>query len=335
VMLMSLVTSRKSTVWALILLLVLTVVYTVGSFFLFEFARHIIPVTAPLAGAFLAFIAVIAFRTVFLEKDKRRTRAIFSKIVDPAVLEQILEHPPELGGQDKELTVFFSDIRNFSSIAEKMTSQELVQYLNKYFTVMTDIIKEYLGTQDKLIGDAVMGFWGAPSEQLDHALLACKCAMKQMEALGPLNEAWRELNQQTIDIGIGISTGSMTAAYMGSKDRLAYTVIGDAVNLGSRLEGLNKAYYDVSQGAGHYSRILISEHTYDLVKDQVIARELDAVRVKGKLQPSVIYELIDVIGGYEPPKPTKAKGKMLDEEAAADRKRHARQTRAEARAKGR
>jgi adenylate cyclase len=321
VMLTAFMTSRLSTVWSLVVLGVVLVAYFGAVLVLFDAKAYILTLSAPLFGAFLSFLGVVAYRTVFEERDKRRNKVIFSKIVGPAILNQILEHPPELGGQDKELTVFFSDIRSFSSISEKMTSQELVNYLNRYFTIMTDIIKDYGGTLDKLIGDAVMGFWGAPASQPDHALLACKCALKQMDALRPLNEKWQEEKKETIDIGIGISTGIMTAAYMGSSDRLNYTVIGDAVNLGSRLEGLNKMYY--GPGFGHLSRILISENTYEQVKDKVIARELDVVRVKGKLEPAVIYELIDVEGGYEPPKPPASKGKALAAESKADRKARA------------
>ncbi|OHD70911.1 MAG: hypothetical protein A2177_09270, partial [Spirochaetes bacterium RBG_13_68_11] len=331
VMLTAFMTSRLSTVWSLVVLVLVLAAYFGAVLVLFDFYAYILTLSAPLFGAFLSFLGVVAYRTVFEERDKRRNKAIFSKIVGPAVLDQILEHPPELGGQDKELTVFFSDIRSFSSISEKMTSQELVNYLNKYFTVMTEIIKDYSGTLDKLIGDAVMGFWGAPVPQADHALLACKCALKQMEQLAVLNASWEE--HERIDIGIGISTGIMTAAYMGSSDRLNYTVIGDAVNLGSRLEGLNKMYYDTAKGAGHLSRIIISENTYEQVKDKVIARELDVVRVKGKLAPAVIYELIDVEGGFEPPKPPASKGKMLAAESKADRK--ARTAAAKAGVKGR
>jgi adenylate cyclase len=332
VMLTAFMTGRLSTVWSLVVLVVVLALYFGAVLVLFDFYAYILTLSAPLFGVFLSFLGVVAYRTVFEEKDKRRNKAIFSKIVGPAILEQILDHPPELGGQDKELTVFFSDIRSFSSISEKMASQELVNYLNKYFTVMTEIIKDYSGTLDKLIGDAVMGFWGAPARQDDHALLACKCALKQMEALHNLNAGWK--SEEQIDIGIGISTGIMTAAYMGSSDRLNYTVIGDAVNLGSRLEGMNKMYYDAGKGAGHFSRIIISENTYEQVKDKVIARELDVVRVKGKQEPTVIYELVDIIGGYDPPKPPASKGRMLGQEAAAYRKKAAAREKAKAKVRG-
>jgi len=329
VMLTAFMTGRLSTVWSLVVLVVVLAVYFGVVLVLFDFSAYILTLSAPLFGAFLSFLGVVAYRTVFEEKDKRRTKAIFSKIVGPAVLEQLLEHPPELGGVDKDLTVFFSDIRGFSSISERMTSQELVNYLNRYLKTMTDIVKDYNGTLDKYIGDAVMAFWGAPLAQADHALLACKCALKQMEQLALLNESWKP--EERIDIGIGISTGTMTVAYMGSTDRMNYTVIGDTVNLGSRLEGLNKQYYDVAKSAGHYSRILISEETFAQVKDKVIARELDVVRVKGKQQPAVIYELLDIEGGYEPPKPPASKSRILAAEAAAARRELDRTARARSR----
>ncbi len=338
VMLVALVTGRLSTVWSLVALVVVLVLYFGAVLVFFDYSNYILPLAAPLIGAFLCFLAVVAYRTVFEERDKRRNKAMFGKIVGPSVLKEILDHGVEPGGQDKTMTVFFSDIRNFSSISERLSGQKLLDFLNKYFTYMADTVKDYNGTIDKYIGDAVMGYWGAPVPQADHALLACKCALKQMQVLKIFNEQWLHDNpdEQPIDIGIGISTGDMTVGLMGSRDHLNYTLIGNAVNLGSRLEGANKSYYDVGQGAGHYSRILISELTHGQVRDEVIARELDVLRVKGIEQPSVVYELIDVIGGYDPPRPPRSKGKMLRNEAIADRReRAARRNTQKAGAKGR
>ena len=330
--------SRDLKVWIpLIALLAVSLAYFVAVFRLFSAKLFMLPLAAPIIGVFLTFLTVIAFKTVFLEKDKRRNKAMFSKMVGPDVLQEILDHGVKPGGHDRHMTVFFSDIRSFSSISERMKAQELLNYLNAYLNYMADAIKDYKGTIDKYIGDAVMGYWGAPLDQPEHALLACKCAMKSMEVLKTFNEGWLKEHpeDQAADIGIGISTGIMTVGLMGSRDHLNYTVIGDAVNLGSRLEGANKEYYSTSQGAGHYSRILISENTYLEVKDKVIARDLDVVRVKGRQQPTVIYELIDVVGGYEAPKPPKVKGQMLAAEAAAARRERAKQTRTEVRAKDR
>jgi adenylate cyclase len=321
VMLTAFMTGRLSTVWSLVVLVVVAVAYFGVVLVLFDFSAYILALSAPLFGAFLCSLAVIAYRTVFEERDKRRNKAVFSKMVGPAVLQELLEHPPEPGGRDKMMTVFFSDIRSFSSISERMSAQELLNFLNKYFTFMADTVKDYNGTIDKYIGDALMGYWGAPVDQPDHALLACKCALKQMEVLQTFNSLWPE--EQRIDIGIGISTGIIAVGLMGSRDHLNYTVIGDVVNLGSRLEGANKGYYDPGKGAGHFSRIIISEDTFEQVKDVAIARELDVVRVKGKQRPAVIYELIDIEGGYEPPKPPKSKGRLLAAEAAAERRERA------------
>jgi adenylate cyclase len=248
---------------------------------------------------FLCFLAVVAYRTVFEERDKRRIRDMFGKYVSPAVVDEILQNPPELGGVDKDLTVFFSDIRSFTSLSERMTPQELVNHLNLYLTAMTDLILEYSGTLDKYVGDEIMCFWGAPLPQADHALLACKCALRQIEVLKKMNAGWPP--ERRLDIGIGLNTGTMTVANMGSTGRMNYTLMGDSVNLGARLEGTNKQYS---------TTIIISEFTYAQVKDKVIARELDNIRVKGKNKPVLIYELIDVIGGLEPPQKTDGKGRV-------------------------
>jgi adenylate cyclase len=205
-------------------------------------------------------------------------------------VDEILQNPPELGGVDKELTVFFSDIRGFTTLSESLSPQELVNHLNQYLTAMTDLILDYKGTLDKYVGDEIMGFWGAPLPQPDHALMACKCAVKQIEVLQKMNAGWPV--EKRLSIGIGLNTGIMTVGNMGSIGRMNYTLMGDSVNLGARLEGTNKQYY---------TTIIISEFTYAQVKDKVIARELDNIRVKGKNKPVLIYELLDVKEGLEPP----------------------------------
>jgi len=216
------------------------------------------------------------------ERDKKAIRATFGKYLSPKVVDQLVEDPPELGGVDKQLTVLFSDIRSFTSLSESMTPQELVHHLNTYLTAMTDVIFEYGGYLDKYVGDEVMCFWGAPLPQADHAIRACACALRQMERLRELNEKWPE--SVRINIGIGINSGIMTVGNMGSPSHMNYTLMGDNVNLGARLEGTNKEYG---------TRIIISEYTYGLVKDHFLVRELDNIRVKGKNKPVLIYELID------------------------------------------
>ncbi len=290
IMLTALMVSRLSTIWSLLISIGMILVYFFLYLLVFEQYNTVLNFFAPAVGIILCFLAVVAYRTVFEERDKRRIRDMFGKYVSPAVVDEILQAPPELGGVDKELTVLFSDIRGFTSMSERMSSQELVNHLNQYLTAMTDLILEYTGTLDKYVGDEIMCFWGAPLPQQDHALLACKCALRQVEVLSRMNDAWPP--EKRITIGIGINTGIMTVGNMGSIGRMNYTLMGDNCNLGARLEGTNKQYY---------TTIIISEYTYAQVKDKVIARELDVIKVKGKERPVVIYELVDIPDGLEPP----------------------------------
>ena len=291
VIIIAFMTSRLSTIWAFITTFSFIIVYFFFVTIVFDRYAYIFNFTIPTSASFLTFLGVVVYRAMTEEKDKRRIKDMFGKYVSEKVVDQILQHPPELGGVDKELTVFFSDIRGFTTLSESMTPQELVNHLNVYLTAMTDIILDYRGTLDKYVGDEVMCFWGAPIPQNDHAILACKCALKQMQTLNKLNSSWPK--EKRIDIGIGINSGIMTVGNMGSLGRMNYTLMGDNVNLGARLEGTNKQYL---------THIIISENTYNLVKDKVIARELDNIRVKGKNRPVLIYELIDIIDGLEIPK---------------------------------
>ena len=290
VLIVAFMSSRLSTLISFFGTLLLVAGYFVGVTTVFDTQSLLINFTVPAISMIFTFIAIVVYRAMTEEKDKKRIRDTFGKYVSPKVVEQLTENPPELGGVDRELTVFFSDIRGFTEKSESMSSQELVNYLNIYLTAMTNTVVEYYGTLDKYIGDAVMGFWGAPVPQPDHALLACKCALRQMERLAELNEKWPP--ERRIDIGIGINTGIMTVGNMGSPMRMNYTLIGDNVNLASRLEGTNKTYG---------TNIIMSEYTYGLVKDKVLVRELDNIRVKGKNKSVLIYELIDVLEGLDPP----------------------------------
>lgn len=282
--------SRLPIIWSLVVSFGLIIIYFFVVSFTFELYNTILNLSAPTFSIVLSLIAVIAYRIMTEEKDKQRIRMMFGKYVSPAVVEEILENPPELGGVDKELTVFFSDIRGFTTLSEAMTPQELVNHLNEYLTAMTDIILDYKGTLDKYVGDEIMCFWGAPLPQEEHAILACKCALKQMQVLSELNEQWPP--ERKINIGIGLNSGIMTVGNMGSMGRMNYTLTGDEVNLGARLEGTNKQYL---------TNIIISESTYGHVKEQIVARELDNIRVKGKNKPVLIYELVDVIDGLGAP----------------------------------
>ncbi|MFP2927270.1 CHASE2 domain-containing protein [Pyxidicoccus sp. 3LG] len=227
-------------------------------------------------------ILFLGYRTV--DQEKSRLRHTFQHYLDASVMEQVLEHPErlKLGGERKELTVLFSDIRGFTSLSERLAPEQLVTFINQYLTPMTDVVFAQGGTLDKYIGDAIMCFWGAPVDQPDHALRACRAALGFLDTLQILKARWRAAGLPEVDIGVGINTGPMNVGHMGTESRFNYTVMGDAVNLASRLEGLNKEYG---------TRILITEDTYRQVQGHVIARRLGAVRVKGKHQPVAIYEL--------------------------------------------
>ena len=284
VMLVALISSRMPTLWALVLLLagLLALFLTVS--IVFESRNLIIDYSPSAIAAVLTFLSIIAYRVMTEERDKRMIRNMFGKYVSPGVVDHLIDNPPELGGVDKQLTVFFSDVRGFTTLSESMTPQELLNHLNVYFTLMTDIILDYKGTLDKYVGDEIMCFWGAPLPQEEHALLACQCALKQKKALEELNASWPP--EKRINIGIGINSGIMTVGNVGSEGRMNYTLMGDPVNLGARLEGTNKQYG---------TTIIISEFTYGFVKDKVTARELDNIRVKGKNKPVLIYELVDCL----------------------------------------
>ncbi|MGH9545047.1 MAG: CHASE2 domain-containing protein [Terriglobales bacterium] len=241
------------------------------------------------AGTLVAnYAAITSFRMIFEEREKRKIRKTFSQYLSPGVI-ALLEKDPQKyirpGGETKELTVMFSDIRGFTSLSEGMTADELVRLLNEYLGEMTDVIFRNLGTLDKYIGDAIMAFWGSPYPQSDHALGACTCALEMIRRLDGLNAKWEAEGRKEISIGIGLNTGPVNVGNMGSSKRLAWTVMGDNVNLASRLEGMTKQYR---------SHIVISEGTYREVADHFVCRELDRIRVKGKQQPVLVYELMDV-----------------------------------------
>jgi adenylate cyclase len=241
----------------------------------------------PAATLVANYAAITSFRMIFEEREKRKIRKTFSQYLSPGVIGLIERDPQRYirpGGETKELTVMFSDIRDFTTLSEGLSADELVHLLNEYLGEMTDVLFRNLGTLDKYIGDAIMAFWGSPYPQDDHARRACSCALEMTRSLETLNVKWKEEGRKPISIGIGLNTGPVNVGNMGSDKRLAWTVMGDNVNLASRLEGMTKQYR---------SRIVISEGTYRQVADHFVCRDLDRIRVKGKLQPVTIYELLD------------------------------------------
>jgi adenylate cyclase len=227
---------------------------------------------------------VALYRVLIEEQEKRRVRGAFQQYVSPEVIRRLLSDPERVKPRKTNVTVLFSDIRGFTTISEALDAQTLAGLLNGYLTEMTRIIFRHQGTLDKYIGDAVMAIWGAPFDEPDHAQRCCLSAVSMLARLAELQEQWRAQDSPVLEIGIGINTGIASVGNMGSSLRHGYTALGDAVNLAARLEGLNKEYG---------TQILISEFTRrELRADQFLFREIDFIRVKGKLQPVTIYEIL-------------------------------------------
>ena len=250
-------------------------------------ANVVLALGMPVAQMLAMFLVATTYRFFSEERERRRTRDTFSRFLAPAIVDEVLakEGAVRLGGEKRVLTVLFSDIRGFTSISEKLDPHVLLELLNEYLTPMTDIIVSgHQGTLDKYIGDAVMAFWGAPREQPDHALRACRAALAMIDRLAELRARWKAKGLPDVDVGVGVNTGPMSVGFVGSQDRFYnYTVLGDAVNLASRLEGANKEYG---------TRVLLGATTYEMARHAVVARALDLVRVKGKREPVHVYELL-------------------------------------------
>lgn len=290
----------------LVCLLVLWRIHPVGSVFGFlllaggylvlnqyVFVRHLywLNLVYPLIALVACYLGLVVYRFIFADRQKRHIRQAFSKYLDPHVVKEVVDDPDKLrlGGVKQELTVLFSDIRGFTSLSEQLAPEALVRLLNDYLSEMTDIVMARQGLLDKYIGDAVMAVFGAPRHYPLHATMACRVALEMIHRLGELNRMWQTRDwgeggpPPPLEIGVGINTGPMVAGNMGSRERFDYTVMGDNVNLGSRLEGLNKVYG---------THIIISQATLDQVGNGFWVRSLDRVRVKGKAHSVVIYELL-------------------------------------------
>jgi adenylate cyclase len=249
------------------------------------FARGIwIPVTVPALALVFAFVGDLAWKYFVEGRDKRLIKKVFSRYVSKDVFDQLVANPSlaELGGARRHMTVLFSDIRGFTTMSEKGTPEDVVAQLNHLFTRMVGVVFHHHGTVDKFVGDMVMALYGAPLDDEDHADHAVQTALAMIGALQQMNVEWQSQGKPTLDIGIGINTGDMVAGNIGSDTIMSYTVIGDAVNLGARLESLNKEYG---------TRIIISEFTRARLKGQYDIHPLGDVVVKGKSQPVAIFEV--------------------------------------------
>jgi adenylate cyclase len=268
-----------------LLILILLAVFAGTNTYLFARYNTWLNLIYPVLTMMTVYLAITVYRYITEEREKKKIRGAFQYYLTASVINEMLKDPTKLklGGDKKALTVLFSDIRGFTSVSEKLTPEELVHLLNEYLTVMTDIVFKYDGLLDKYMGDAIMAVYGAPLDQPDHPVRACRTALDMMEELKKLQQKWSDEGRPVLHIGVGINSGDMVVGNMGSQMRFDYTVMGDSVNLGSRLEGINKEYG---------TNIVISEYTYAAVKDVLTCRELDSVRVKGKKLPVKIYELL-------------------------------------------
>lgn len=242
-------------------------------------------IIGPSLALVLGYFSATAYHFVTERKQNTVIRGMFSHYVSGALVNELISNPDKLrlGGDKKELTILFCDMAGFTTFSENKDPEELVMYINEFLSEMTEIILEHKGTLDKYLGDAIMAFWGAPIDIKDHQLLACKTALLMQDGIARLREKWSASGETKISIRIGINSGDVVVGNMGGKNRFDYTVMGDSVNLASRLEGANKQY-----GTG----IMLSDSTYNAVKDFIFVRELDTIRVKGKKLPTTVYELI-------------------------------------------
>ncbi len=259
--------------------------YTFASIFIFNtgWILNIVYVPATIVAT---YIATMIYFYLSEKKSRQKVLGAFGKYVSKDVIKHILDNPAklQLGGEKREITVFFSDIRGFTTISEALTPEKLVHLLNEYLTEMTNIILKYNGVVDKYMGDAIMAFWNAPLDQPKHAERACMTSLEMEKRLKELQIKWKKQGVPPLEIGIGLNTGFAVVGNMGSYDRFDYTAMGDTVNLGSRLEGLNKPYG---------TRIIISQSTKKKLEGKpFLTRKLDLVAVKGKTEPIMIYELV-------------------------------------------
>ncbi|MDD5030324.1 MAG: adenylate/guanylate cyclase domain-containing protein, partial [Rhodoferax sp.] len=250
--------------------------------YFWQFSQLIVPLAAGLVLVSALFVLNMSYGFFVDARGKRMLAHLFGQYVPPELVDEMAQDPGaySLEGSNRELTVLFSDVRGFTTISEGLDPKQLTQLMNEFLTPMTHVIHQHRGTIDKYMGDAIMAFWGAPVADPDHARNALLAGLEMIAKLESLQDHFKSKGWPPIKVGVGLNTGDMTVGNMGSEFRLAYTIMGDAVNLGSRLESLTKAY-GVS--------MMVSEFTMARVPDFTF-RELDCVRVKGKDRPVKIYQ---------------------------------------------
>ncbi len=278
------VLSSRTSIRGSLFTLLFLVAYLLFAYWIFVYRRVWVDVV-PVGIILISDASILWYKFNTAEKKRRYIRHAFEHYLDPTVVDEISRNPDmlELGGKEMELTAFFSDVAGFTEISEKLTAPQLVELLNEYLTAMTDILLSHKGRLDKYEGDLIMAVFGAPIHYPDHATKACLVALDMQEKLKHMREVWKAEGKPLLHARVGINSGLMVVGNMGSKGTFNYTVMGDAVNLASRLEGVNKQYS---------TSIMLSEFTYALCKSDIIVREVDLIRVKGKAKPVSIFEVL-------------------------------------------
>lgn len=268
---------------SLLALLILTT-YSIGLYF-FNKSNLVIAFISPIVTLVSGYLSTTIYYAMQIRNQNTMIKGMFEHYVSKPLVDELITDPEKLslGGAKKYLTTLFSDIEGFTTISENMSAEELVDFINKYLHIMTEFVLENNGTLDKYLGDSLMAFWGAPLDVEEQELKACKTALQMQNKIEELKSEWEKDIQNVIRARIGINSADVVVGNIGGNERFDYTVMGDGVNLASRLEGANKIYG---------TTILISEYTYKKVHENVLVREVDIVVVKGKTQPIVVYELL-------------------------------------------
>ncbi len=278
---------RFSTNKSILILLLYIALFIFASLFIFSNYALFFNAIKPIAYAFWLYLGFSLALYIIEKNDRQMITSMFSHYLPSTVVSELINNPErmKLGGEKREMSVLFSDVEGFTTISEGITPEALVALLNEYLSAMSEIVFDNGGIIDKYEGDAIMAEFGMPLKVKDHALRACKTAIQMQEELYKLRTKLEKEGRPGLKARIGVSSGDMIFGNMGSHKIFDYTVMGDTVNLGSRLEGANKAYG---------TRIMINERTFELVKEEVYAREMDLLRVKGKQLPVKIYQLISL-----------------------------------------
>ena len=297
-MLMILLIPRLNSVMTFALTAVVIASAFAAGWYYYTQYNQLLDASYPALSLFLLFMVLGYLNYAREEKQRKQVRNAFSHYVSPALLEDLADNPQKLalGGETRNITVFFSDIRGFTTISERFNAQELTRFINSFLTPMTNVILQRKGTIDKYMGDAIMAFWNAPVEMADHAAQACHAALEMQQAVKDLNvklkkeaesidlpEGQSRRRYMPIEVGVGLNTDDCCVGNMGSDQRFDYSALGDGVNLGARLEGQSKTY-----GVD----IILGENTAERVKDEFAVIELDLLQVKGKTEPVRIFALM-------------------------------------------